>query len=192
MANCVDLLQGLDPSCDALNKVGGVNKRVWIGQLSQLDETAKYTTDADGYIDVINMATLGSSPETLKKFYGKKKKNSTALEGVIGKNINTINQSVTLALYYSTPDEREAIENLYNADDVFVAIEGNYGAIEIYGIDLGLNASALTGGLGALLNDNTAVIITLSDEQLTLPKQFKSAPSATLADDITYLDGISE
>lgn len=189
--NCVDLLQGIDPSCAALNKVGGINKRVWMGQLSQLDDP-KYTLDADGYIATIEMATIGSAPETLIKLIGKKFKNSTANEGVVGENVNTINQSVTLALYYETPTEREVIETLWNADDVFIAVEGNYGRIEIYGIDLGLNGSALSGGLGGALNDNTAIIVTFSDEQLTLPKQFKSGVSSTLAQDIAYLDGISE
>lgn len=190
MANCVDLLQGIDPSCAALNKVGGINKRVWAGQLSMLDNP-KYTEDADGYIATIEMATISSVVQQLVTFTGKKFKNSTANEVVVGENVNTINQQVTLALYYTTPTEREAIETLINADDVFIAVEGNYGRIELYGIDLGLNCSAGTGGLGALLNDNTAFVITLSDEQLTLPKQFRSATNATLADDIAYLDGIS-
>jgi hypothetical protein len=190
MANCVQILQGIDPSCDALNKVGGINKRVWVGQLSMLDNP-KYTEDADGYIATIEMATISSVVQELVTFSGKKFKNSTANEVVVGENVNTINQQVTLALYYTTPTEREAIEDLINADDVFVCVEGNYGRIEIYGIDLGLNCSAGSGGLGALLNDNTAFIVTLSDEQLTLPKQFRSATNATLADDIAYLDGIS-
>jgi hypothetical protein len=190
MANCVQILQGIDPSCDALNKVGGINKRVWVGQLSMLDNP-KYTEDADGYIATIEMATISSVVQELVTFSGKKFKNSTANEVVVGENVNTINQQVTLALYYTTPTEREAIEDLINADDVFVCVEGNYGRIEIYGIDLGLNCSAGSGGLGALLNDNTAFIVTLSDEQLTLPKQFRSATNSTLAADIAYLDGIS-
>jgi hypothetical protein len=190
MANCVQILQGIDPSCDALNKVGGINKRVWVGQLSMLDNP-KYTEDADGYIATIEMATISSVVQELVTFSGKKFKNSTANEVVVGENVNTINQQVTLALYYTTPTEREAIESLINADDVFVCVEGNYGRIEIYGIDLGLNCSAGSGGLGALLNDNTAFIVTLSDEQLTLPKQFRSATNSTLSADIAYLDGIS-
>jgi len=182
---CLELLQGIDPNCDALNKVGGINKRVWVGQLSQL---VGYTTDVDGYVNTVTLAATSPTPQLLKKFIGKKFKHTATFEGEVGENVNVINQSIALSLYYSTPAEREAIEQLFNADDVFIFVEGNYGGIEVYGIDLGLNGSALTGGLQTLLNDNTATIVTLSGQQLTLPKQFKTG---TLAQDITYLDNIS-
>lgn len=185
MSNCVEILQGIDPNCDALNKRGGVNKRVWVGQISQL---SGFTLNVDGFVNAITMATIGGVPQTLKKFIGKKFKHTATFEGVVGENVNTINQSLALSLYYSTPAERKAIEALFNADDVFVFVEGNYGGIEVYGLELGLNASALTGGLQTLLNDNTAVIVTLSGEQESLPLQFKTG---TLQDDIVFLDGIS-
>ena len=185
MSACVEIIQGIDPNCAALNKQGGINKRVWIGQLSQL---TGYTLDVNGYVNTITLGLVSSIQQTLKKFIGKKFKHAATFEGEIGENVNTVNQSVALALYYSTPAERQAIESLYNADDVFIAVEGNYGGIEIYGIELGLNASALTGGLQTLLNDNTATILTLSGAQLGLPKQFKTG---TLAQDIAYLDAIS-
>jgi hypothetical protein len=190
MATCIELIRGVDPSCAALNKVGGIDKRVWIGQLSMLDEDAKYTTDVNGYVDSLNLTAVASIPYTLKKFIGKKSKHSTTNEVVPGENVNTVNQSTILALYYSTPTEREAIESLINADDVFVAVQGQYGGIEVYGLDFGLNCSAGTGGLGALLNDNTAFVVTLSGEQLGLPKQM--LVNGTLANTITYLNGISQ
>lgn len=181
MATCIDLLQGLDPSCFALNKAGGVNKRVWIGQLSQL---AGYTTDGNGYITNISL----NSYETLYKFVGKRDKNSGMYEGTIGENVNTFNQSVTLELYHGSPTERNAIAELYNADDVFCFLETNAGQIEVFGIDLGLNASALSGGTGTLLNDKTSTTLTLSGEQKTMPKLFMSVDLAT---SISYLDSIS-
>jgi hypothetical protein len=188
--NCIDLIRGVNPSCDAQNKVGGINKRVWIGQLNMLNASASYTEDVNGYVNSLNLLSVASIPYTLKKFIGKKSKNSTTNEVVVGENTNTVNQSTILALYYSTPTEREAIEALINADDVFVAVQGQYGGIEIYGLDFGLNCTAGTGGLGALLNDNTAFVVTLSGEQLGLPKQF--LVGGTLANTITYLEGISQ
>jgi hypothetical protein len=182
MATCIDLTAGLDPSCAALNKVGGVNKRVWIGQLSQL---SSYATDVNGYVSGITLATY----ETLFKFIGKRDKNSGMFEGTIGENVNTFNQSVTLELYHSTPADRAAIESLYNADDVFAFVETNAGQIEVFGIDLGLNASALSGGTGTLLNDKTSTTLTLSGEQTSMPKLFLNG--GTLAASITYLDNIS-
>lgn len=182
MASCIDLTAGLDPSCAALNKVGGVNKRVWIGQLSQLNS---YATDINGYVSGITLATY----ETLFKFIGKTYKNSGAYEGTIGENVNTFNQSVTLELYHSTPADREAIESLYNADDVFVFVETNAGQIELFGIEQGLNASALSGGTGTALQDKTSTTLTLSGEQTSMPKIFLNG--GTLAASISYLNGIS-
>ena len=187
MADCVDLLEGLDPSCNALNKVGGVKKRVWIGQISQLG-TVPYTTDADGYVDTIAFATA-SPAYGLHKFIGKKSKHNGTYELTAGDNVNTFNTSAILVLYHYTPADREAIENLVNADDLFALFETEAGQIELFGITQGLNASAGTGATGVLLQDNTAFSLTLSGEQLSMPKLFLNG--GTLADSITYLDGIS-
>jgi hypothetical protein len=94
-----------------------------------------------------------------------------------------------LVLYHYTPADREAIENLVNADDLFALFETEAGQIELFGITQGLNASAGTGATGVLLQDNTAFSLTLSGEQLSMPKLFLNG--GTLADSITYLDGIS-
>jgi len=59
----------------------------------------------------------------------------------------------------------------------------------VFGIDLGLNASALSGGTGTLLNDKTSTTLTLSGEQTSMPKLFLNG--GTLAASITYLDNIS-
>lgn len=187
MAECVDLLEGLEASCNALNKVGGVKKRVWVGQLSQLD-TVPYTTDVDGYIDTIDFA-LASPAYGLHKFSGKKTKNNGTYELTAGENVNTFNTSAILVLYHYTPADREAIENLVGADDLFVLFETEAGQIEVFGITQGLNASAGTGATGVGLQDDTAFTLTLSGEQLALPKLFLNG--GTLADSITYLDGIS-
>lgn len=185
---CVDLLNGITASCSALNKVGGANKRVWIGQLSQL---ASYTTDGDGYIDDVTMGQDASSVDyTLKKFVGKKNKNSVTYEVTAGENVNTYNTSLTIEVFHYTPEDREAIEALVNADDVFAFVQTDAGQIEAVGIDLGLNASAGSGGTGVNLQDKTSMTLTLSGEQMTLPKLFLTG--GTLAASIAYLDAISE
>lgn len=185
---CIDLLSGINASCDALNKVGGVNKRVWIGQLSQV---TSYDTDANGYIDTITMADDASSnPYTLKKFVGKKTKNSGTYELTAGENVNTFNTSFNLEVFHFTPEDRTNLEALINADDVFVIAQTDAGQIEVFGIDEGLNASAGSGGTGVNLQDKTSFTLTLSGEQRKLPYLFLNG--GTLAASITYLDGISE
>lgn len=187
MAECIDLLEGLDASCNALNKIGGVKKRVWVGQLSQL-AAVPYTTDSDGYVDTIAFATA-SPTYGLHKFVGKKSKHNGTYELTAGDNVNTFNTSAILVLYHYTPDDRSAIENLINADDLFCLFETEAGQIELFGITQGLNASAGTGATGVALQDSTAFTLTLSGEQLSMPKLFLNG--GTLADSITYLDGIS-
>jgi hypothetical protein len=185
---CVDLLAGIAASCDALNKVGGVNKRVWIGQLSQI---TGYSQDANGNIETITMDTDASSnPYTLKKFTGKKNKNNGTYELTSGDNVNTFNTSFNLEVFHYTQEDRENLEALINADDVFVVAQTDAGQIEVFGIDEGLNASAGTGGTGTNLQDKTSFTLTLSGEQRKLPYLFLNG--GTLATSITYLDGISE
>lgn len=170
MSSCVDLIQGLNPSCEALNKVGGVNKRVWIGQMSQLDEAIPFVVDTNtGYVTALGF--ISTSPaQKLFRFIGKTYKNSGSYELQVGENANTYNHSVTLALYHFTPEDRKTIETLAKADDVFVIIETEAQQVEIFGFNKGLTASAGTGGTGTNLNDSTAYTLTLSGQQLTMPK----------------------
>jgi hypothetical protein len=185
---CIDLLNGIAASCDALNKVGGVNKRLWIGQLSQV---TGYTQDAHDFINTITMGQDASSnPYTLKQFTGKKNKNNGTYELTAGENVNTFNTSFNLEVFHYTPEDRANLEALINADDVFVIAQTDAGQIEVFGIDEGLNASAGSGGTGVNLQDKTSFTLTLSGEQRKLPYLFLNG--GTLATSITYLDGISE
>ena len=95
--NCNDLISGINPSCDALNKVGGVNKRVWIG----LKGNITYTTDSNGYVNTISMATSGSLPTKLYTYTGKRDKNSFSFPLTAGENINTFNHTAIMMLYLS-------------------------------------------------------------------------------------------
>lgn len=198
--SCQNLTAGLDPSCAALKKLAGVTKRFWAGQLSQLDG---YTVNADT-LDIESISLCSTSPATtLKKFIGRKLKNSKTHELQPGENINVWLQSFIAVLYHNTSLENKAIEDLSNAEDVFLFYETNAGQIEVIGIDTqgsassdspigGLNASAGTGGTGILLNDSTATTLTLSDQHRIIARVFNIDEDATLAENIAYLDAISE
>lgn len=186
---CVTLLDSLDPSCSALKKVGGVNKRVWIGQLSQLSSYSHDAATKD--ITALTLGSCGSTSYTLKEFLGKKYKHNGTYELAVGENVNTVTQSAILVLYHFTSRDKEKIEQLFNAEDLFVLFENNAGQIEVWGINFGLNASAASGGTGALLNDPTAITVTLSGEQQTLSRIFNISPTATLAQNIAYLTSIT-
>lgn len=195
---CNNLTRGLDPSCEALKKLGGLAKRVWVGQLSQLDG---YTVN-NNTLDIETLTMEDSPASTLKKFVGKKLKHSATTPVEVGENINVFNQTVNLVLYHFTSREKAAIEELVNVEDAFVLVETFGGQIEVYGIDTqgvltsddplgGLNCSAGDGGTGVALNDATSYTVTLSGQHRIMSRIFNVNPSATLADNIAYLDGIS-
>ena len=165
MATCNDLISGIDPACDALNKVGGVNKRVWIGLKSNIS----YTIDSNGYVSAVTMGNVGSIASKLYKFIGKRDKNSFAFPMTAGDNINT----------------------LANADDMVVFMEGNDEKIYVLGLGKGLNASAGEGGSGILLNDSTAYTMTLSGEETSTPKIFRTVAGASISTLTAYLDNLA-
>lgn len=185
--NCNDLVSGINPACDALTKVGGVNKRVWIG----LKANISYTTDSNGYISAVTMGNVGSIAAKLYTFTGKRDKNSFSFPMTAGDNINTFNHTAVMQLYYSTPSELETLNQLANADDMVVFMEGNDQKIYILGLDKGLNATAGEGGSGVLLNDSTAYTMTLSGEQTQTPKIFRTVAGASLATLQAYLDALT-
>lgn len=186
--NCNDLLAGIIPGCDAVNKVGGLNKRVWIGKKDNIT----YSTDNAGYVNSVTMATVSSLTSKLYKFIGKRDKNNASWPMTSGENINTFNHTVVLALFYSTPTELLALESLCNSDDLVVFIQGNDDRIVALGLENGLNASAGEGGTGTLLNDSTAYNVTLTGESRYMPKYFSiNGTTATIAANIAYLDSLA-
>lgn len=187
MATCNDLISGIDPACDALNKVGGVNKRVWIGLKSNIS----YTIDSNGYVSTVTMGNVGSISAKLYKFIGKRDKNSFAFPMTAGDNINTFNHTAIMQLYYSTPSELETLNQIANADDMVVFMEGNDEKIYVLGLGKGLNATAGEGGSGILLNDSTAYTLTLSGEETDTPKIFRTVAGASISTLTAYLDNLA-
>jgi len=184
MAECANDLVNLDPSCNALRKKGGLKKMVWIVSYDKVT----MTVDADGNVNTVTLATA-SPANVLNTYVGKKLKHNGALTGEVGENTTTIKQDLNLVLYYYSQPERESIDTLFQAEDVLVFVQTEAGQIEVWGYETGLAPSALTGGSGTALNDSTAVTVTLSGQQDTLPKVGKFG--ANLAADIAYLDALT-
>ena len=190
MSGCNDILLGSNPSCAAIKKPGGVKKRIWIGLKSEISGYTRNGGTDD--IETISMAMNGSIPYTLKKFISKRDKINVQFPAVIGENVVTYNHQVSTPVFYSTTQELNNLEVLMSSEEVFVIVEGNDEKLMVLGIKEGMKASAGEGGLGVLVNDNTAYNITLAGEQTELPKYFNISTSATLAQNIAYLDAISE
>lgn len=188
MADCKELLDDLDPSCAALNKPGGADKRAYIASISHFT----YTVDGSGYVNSISMANDGSIPFKLKKFIGQPDKNSATWPLTAGDNVNTWNHTWVEPLYYSNPSELLAIEKLAKVKQAVVFVQTLDDKIIILGLDKGLKATAGEGGTGILLNDSTAWTVTLSGEQRFMPKYFSiNGETATIDDNIAYLDALS-
>jgi hypothetical protein len=137
------------------------------------------------------MATDGSSAAyQLQRFVGKKNTHSGTVEGVVGDNVNLITHNSLLKVFCDTPAKRTALEAYLNADECVVFFETENGQIEIYGLDKGLEMSALAGGTGVALQDDTGYLLTLSGQQRYLPNFM--LVSGTLASTVAYLDALSE
>jgi len=186
--DCIDTLRSIGATCASVNQVGGVNKRLWITQLGQI---ASYTYDADGYVNTISMGTDNSSDSyKLITVTGKKFTHNGTLEGVVGNNVNLIKHNAIVKIYTDTPSQRDAVTALFKGQELVVFFENENGKIEIYGLDKGLEASALAGGTGVALQDDNGITLTLSGEQTKLPEFFLVGGS--LATSVAYLDNISE
>jgi hypothetical protein len=188
MPLCDELEAGLDPSCLALNKVGGIKPRVWAAQLKNIaGYTVNSTTKA---IETVTMKQIpGTSPAEfypLLQFTGKKDKHLFGVTGVPGENVNTFNHSAALGLFAYSQLESDAVEALFNADDVVVFAQTNADQIKAYGIELGLNGTGFEAPEGAILNDVTMITVTLEGEQIKGARVFQNGTN--LADSITYLD----
>jgi hypothetical protein len=189
---CNFLTIGLDPSCEALQGLGGVNKRIWIGAINDIDTI---TFGTNGEVTALTLVT-GSS---LKAFIGKKEKHQGTYELTAGDTVNLFNQSVILALYFNDDLERKAINELVNAEDMFGLVQTNAGGIEVYGIannsnfdfrSFGLEATAGTGnGTGVLINDDRVYRVTMSGNVPNLPMLFK--PAVTIENNIIALDAVT-
>lgn len=179
MAECIDIFRSIGASCNALNNVGGVNKRVWITQLSQV---LNYTFDADGYLNTIEL----TSGNTLKTITGKKFSNSGTFEGVIG-NAKLIKQNAILKIFYYNPTDKTSLETYIKAQQLVVFFETESKKIEVYGLEKGMTLSAIAGGTGANLQDESSALYTISGEQKSLPFYFKNG---TFVDSIEYLNNL--
>ena len=185
LLDCVDILRSITKSCG--DNVGGVNKRVWVTQLQQIES---YTYDSLGYVNSLVTKEIGTTNYAyeLKKVISKKGSHSGNVEAIENVNVDVFKHTAILKAYATTPEQRDSLVSLYGASKVVVFFETDNGEIEIYGLENGLYATALTGNTGEQMQDDTAFTFTLSGLQTSLPKYFLYGGS--LATSIAYLDEI--
>lgn len=188
---CVtSLTTGLDGTCAAVKKPGGVNKSIYAGSIKDITSV---TFAVDGSISALTFDTS----KVLVKLTGRMEKN-TASEPITAEgegNVNIYTHTVQPVLYHATQAERDAIEELFALDQAFFIVPMRSGQIVCYGIskdvntlqDFGLKIAEGDDAVGVVLNDMNAQTATFSGQMLHKAIIFGEAN--TYADNITTLDG---
>lgn len=188
MASCVSsLLKGVQSSCNATKKVGGLDRRIYLGGI---DDLATVTFLNNG------IATMTFKPgKGLVKYIGRTERNSAGSDVEPGDNVNIRRQSVNMAVYYETAEDLENIDSLIDQERVFGIVETVPGSLEVFGINksnfsaFGLRVSANPGSSGIVLNDSTAFAMVLSGGFTNLQLLYK--PAVALATNIAELDSMT-
>jgi len=188
---CNELVRGINPDCEATRKPGGLNKRVYIGLLSDLD-SAVFAT---GNVMTALTFALGKGFIT---FTGKREKHNSAMALEVGENFNLRNHGLNLVAYYNTPEELEALDSLLDVEGVFMVVETNSGELEVWGMNkganfanFGLKASGIEGGSGTAIVDSNIYTVAFNGNHENLQLYFKSVPgTSTLAEDLAILDAL--
>ena len=189
---CDSLTNNLAPSCEAIKKPGGLDKRIWIGLIDDLsavtfgtgNEITAFTFDgATGFITAT----------------GKMEKNNSTIALNAGENYNLRTQSFNFVSYFLTADDLADIDALIDQEQLFVCAETNAGTIEVFGVNksdafnnFGLQCTAVEGGSGTAKLDPSQLALTFSGDFENIQLRFNdtAADPQGLAADIAYLDAL--
>lgn len=157
---------GIGIVCADLRRTGGVNKKVWVGNITDL--RAPFNIDTTDYIQNIELNTY----RTLYAFEGAKFSHSGAsnLAKTDSGNVS-FSHEFLLKVFNTNPTDDFILESLATSD-VFVICQTMNDDFLIYGGANGLSASALTAQTGKNQGDDSTTTVTLSGSERTLPKRF--------------------
>lgn len=193
---CNELTRGINPNCEATRKPGGLNKRVFIGLLSDL------TAVTFGTGNVVTALTFAAT-KGFVTFTGKREKHNSVMALEVGENFNLRNHGVNLVAYYNTPEELEALDSLLDVEGAFTIVETNSGELEVWGMNkgtnfanFGLKASAIEGGSGTAIVDSNIYTLAMNGNHENLQLYFQGPPAGeppvalTLTENIAILDAL--
>jgi hypothetical protein len=178
----------LNPSRCALKRIGGVDRTMYVGSLSEL---AGFTRDAEGYIKTLTM----KASMYLYALNGKKLKNSHSTEIRQSENATLFGQTVNFVAYFDTQPEKDAIELLIQSDDLFVILQNKYGRFEAFGLvgqegipAEGMGISAGTYAVEAASDGASSMLLTFTADESKLPVYTNFGDDAI--EEIAYLDAL--
>src|SRR5690349_10476203 len=119
MAECLSTIdKGVQASCLAIKKPGGLDKRIYLGAIGDL---ASVTIGTGNAITALTFA----DDKGFVKMVGRKEKNSAGSDIEAGENFTLRNQNVNLAVYYETAADLQAIDNIIDNEALFAIVETN-------------------------------------------------------------------
>ncbi len=197
MACSGQLTAGLDPTCATQDQMGGIDKRIYVGETNDID-TATTVFATDGSLTTLDLLT----GKTLKRFIGRAEKHTPSTAGEAGDNRNFFMQSVAVWVQAKTQAEKNAAEDLFKSRGIFIGVETNgdsqsEGQIEFFGLpknltglgNFELKGSAYQHDWGTALNDPNQIVVTLSGR---FPNDaIVYNPTGNLATNIAALDAMS-
>lgn len=194
MAACNELIRGINPNCEATRKPGGLNKRLYLGLLSDLDAVTF------GAGNLVTNFTF-KQDKGFVKVIGKREKHNSDMTLEVGENFNLRNHAINAVIYYNTPEELEALDAIIDAEGAFIVAETNAGELQVWGVNkganflnFGLKAATIEGGSGTVKTDSNIYTLGMTGNHENLQLYFdtstEQAPK-TLAENIDVLDGLT-
>lgn len=195
MSDCASMagVKNLDPSCNALRKRGGADKTFYILAISQLAAAAPIVLDP--VTKELTSIALKAG-EYLKKFTGRKLKNSVKTGMEQTDNGPSYAHGGSFVAYFDSQAEKETIEQLALHDDLVLIVPLNsghfeaHGLVATYGLADGMLMTIPEGGSGVQYEDATTLQLNFDGKSDKLPVYCKFA--ADRAGSITYLEGLTE
>lgn len=166
---------GISITCADLKRVGGVNKRAWLFNISDLADN-KYTIDVDGYVTAINFNTYAG----LYAFTGKKKSHSGGyqLQKQQPGGTTFFQHNVLMKLFPDTAPEDLILENLA-VSELGIILETNNEEFFLYGAFNGMELVDATQDTGQETATDTSDSLTFQGEEKKKPLRILSTDYAT-------------
>ena len=185
MPGCV-ITSGINVDCKDLRVVGGVKKRAYIFNISELQDE-KYT-QTSGYVSAINFLTYGG----LYAFVSRARSHSGgSTVTTAGPGANTYFQhDAIVKLFPDGPTEDQAIQDLVVAE-VGLILEDNNQRFFLYGGFNGLEVTEGTQNTGQESASDIAYSLTFTGEEKEVPKRISVDGTGTdYAATKAYLDSL--
>lgn len=167
------ITRGVSITCDQLKRAGGLGKKVWGFNLTDLRRSID--TSLENYITSIELTTY----VTMYAFESGKFSHEYSVTQNVGEGGNvSFQHQLILRIPLTNPTAVASAEDLATSDTVWV-IQTNNNEFKILGAGAGLTSSALTDGSGRQVTDSSIATITLTGVERFMPKFFSRDASGT-------------